>query len=715
MSSNLESIVSDLDRTDELPRLDVAEYEAALAKNAETLARTDVWSVSALQDMDDLAESQDGASVAAASKNAEPAAFTVNVDGILKRIADLERDVVAAHEANEALTKGTETIQADRERLASRIQTLEAENARQREHRALAQEIAERTERKLADELQRAKDEIQALQSAGAAERTKAEAERTELRRQLGEGATQRNALLDEKGALENHLSAATEESRQTAALLAATQDLLEHQRSLVAQLSRQLAAKLTDYDKISALLDVRNGMIEALIETRDSLDERLRQELAAAVDRSSALAGAREDLEQHRAMLVERDNSIAQKDREITEASAEICALRASLAAAEQRTIEVQGELAISNDAVAEVEERYATLRSELEQTRVELANVEMEMQAARAAIRDLTQERDALSDLPGQMAERAAELEQTALELAQLRAQLHSERSTAEARIRELAGQRDALLPLELTLAERDAALELSNREIGRIGVELAAAQAALQENGRASEERSAEIESMRTKLREHAKTVRGLEHAIATRDELAEQLRAQLQTAQEERAIVSNQLEKARRRVKGLTEDVFRRDHRIGELRTELTVHTEALAAIRRDVNRIGHEGEEASDEIERVLEPVDHDGDAIALIGKMLTVGRTNESDVCIPSKLVSRHHARLLLSPNGVIIEDAGSTNGCYVNGKQVGKHLMQDGDLLELGDLRYRLQTRSPQDTKIRTNVIPILQPRPNA
>jgi hypothetical protein len=40
--------------------------------------------------------------------------------------------------------------------------------------------------------------------------------------------------------------------------------------------------------------------------------------------------------------------------------------------------------------------------------------------------------------------------------------------------------------------------------------------------------------------------------------------------------------------------------------------------------------------------------------------------------------------------------------------------LMHDGDVLELGDLRYRLLTRSLQDTRVRANVVPIADRRPS-
>ena len=133
----------------------------------------------------------------------------------------------------------------------------------------------------------------------------------------------------------------------------------------------------------------------------------------------------------------------------------------------------------------------------------------------------------------------------------------------------------------------------------------------------------------------------------------------------------------------------------------------MHSEALAAIRRDVNRIGEKAvSAAAEEGEWVLEPVEHAGEILRLIGSMLTIGRTAESDIALPSKMVSRNHARLLIGPNGIIVEDAGSTNGCFVNGEQVKQHLMHDNDVLELGDLRYRLRLRPSRDTAVRANVV---------
>lgn len=610
MPSNSDSVALDLDRTDELPRLDVEAYEASLTDREKGLARTDTWNVSALHEMDELAEAQIDAPRQDIAKGTESGTLTGNVDSILRRIADLEADVVAAHEANDALQKHSEALQADRDRFAALVQTLESENARQREHRELAQAMTERAKRKLREELEQTKAQLDELQARHARERQQAQAEQSALQTKL-EGLTSENArLLEEHRSTEGELASARGLLSERAKQVASLDETLHEQKELTDQVARQFAAKLTDCDRLSSLIQIRDGMIDELIATQDALSERLRA-----------------------------------SEANLTDARQELDLMRRSGAEDERRTRELSNAL----------EESTRTIDS------------------------------------------------------------LRKELTVVHEQIAALTEERDTLLPLKASLVEGTEALERSAAELEQARSELEAKSVALAESTAWAQARAAELDVLRSKLRDQTQAVRGLEQTLATRDELVEQLSAQLQTAQDGHGEMASKLEKARQRAKALTQEVFRRDHRISELRTELTVHTEALAAIRRDVNRIGHaeEAAEQGSEIERILEPVDHSGPEIILSGKLLTVGRTSESDVCIPSKLVSRNHARLLVGPTGVIIEDAGSTNGCYVNGRQVRKHLLHDGDLLELGDLRYRLQSRSTiSDTKVRATVIPMFEPR---
>jgi pSer/pThr/pTyr-binding forkhead associated (FHA) protein len=62
---------------------------------------------------------------------------------------------------------------------------------------------------------------------------------------------------------------------------------------------------------------------------------------------------------------------------------------------------------------------------------------------------------------------------------------------------------------------------------------------------------------------------------------------------------------------------------------------------------------------------------------------LVIGRDPSCDISIVDRQISRYHARITLTTEGVILEDMGSKNGTYHNSTPVTSPVMlQDGDLL---------------------------------
>ena len=64
---------------------------------------------------------------------------------------------------------------------------------------------------------------------------------------------------------------------------------------------------------------------------------------------------------------------------------------------------------------------------------------------------------------------------------------------------------------------------------------------------------------------------------------------------------------------------------------------------------------------------------------------LVIGRDASCDVPILNRQVSREHARITLTPEGVSVEDLGSKNGTHCNGQPItGSVLLSDGDVLQI-------------------------------
>lgn len=75
-----------------------------------------------------------------------------------------------------------------------------------------------------------------------------------------------------------------------------------------------------------------------------------------------------------------------------------------------------------------------------------------------------------------------------------------------------------------------------------------------------------------------------------------------------------------------------------------------------------------------------------------VTEALVFGRAPDCDVTLPSSGVSRHHARLSLQNEQLLIEDLKSANGCTVNGRPVtGTQQLHHGDELLLQDNLFRI------------------------
>jgi CheY-like chemotaxis protein len=79
--------------------------------------------------------------------------------------------------------------------------------------------------------------------------------------------------------------------------------------------------------------------------------------------------------------------------------------------------------------------------------------------------------------------------------------------------------------------------------------------------------------------------------------------------------------------------------------------------------------------------------------IAITTFPCVVGRHRDCDYRIDNPLISRRHCAFSLRGDEVCVEDVGSRNGTFINGKAVlGLEPLHDGNLLHLASLSYRVR-----------------------
>ncbi len=69
----------------------------------------------------------------------------------------------------------------------------------------------------------------------------------------------------------------------------------------------------------------------------------------------------------------------------------------------------------------------------------------------------------------------------------------------------------------------------------------------------------------------------------------------------------------------------------------------------------------------------------------MLQNVLVFGRDESCDITIPNRQVSRRHATITISDDGILLEDLHSKNGTHRNGKPISDPvLLSDGDLIHI-------------------------------
>ena len=81
-----------------------------------------------------------------------------------------------------------------------------------------------------------------------------------------------------------------------------------------------------------------------------------------------------------------------------------------------------------------------------------------------------------------------------------------------------------------------------------------------------------------------------------------------------------------------------------------------------------------------------------GQVVPLSKHSMLIGRSPSCDVKIPSGNVSKEHTRIEVFDDKVIVSDAGSRNGTFLNGVQIRSSKAKSGDKIAIHDIFFEIQ-----------------------
>jgi hypothetical protein len=119
-------------------------------------------------------------------------------------------------------------------------------------------------------------------------------------------------------------------------------------------------------------------------------------------------------------------------------------------------------------------------------------------------------------------------------------------------------------------------------------------------------------------------------------------------------------------------------------------DLRTPQESFVLAPQQVRRAGSSEKRASG---RLVLASDDNGSVFEIDSAAVTVGRGDANDIPLDDEFASNQHARLEARPDGIWLEDVGSTNGTSVNGTLIdGPRKLAPGDVIRIGDTDLRFE-----------------------
>jgi chromosome segregation ATPase len=483
---------------------------------------------------------------------------------------------------------------------------------------------------------------------------------------------------------------AARESERHQAEVRALRDSLATRDNSIV-----QALHSLGERDAQLAALQAEHARVLPALEARAKSGTQLEQDLQSV---RSQLSSVSADLKTHQ-------ETVRTLSAQLKRGESEMVAVRADLAMSKTQATSYM-ELLRTRDwrsgfdqnlfrdldaKVGAADAKHQALAAERDRMQSQLAVQESTIAAHNATIEKL---QSAASAQATATAQQTKDLHQAEQQRADLTGKLSAAESEKERLAAELAARDKALVETlaarDRALAEAQAASTGGQQRITQLQTEHAAKVAELEAD---AETRDQEMTVLMAHLQEARRPVETIEGDVRRLKEELFVKNAAIEAANEE----ADKLRAALERTRGQLEE---REFLIRRLERSESNNANVLGRIQTSMERLGSvappNGAAAGPDWSPELVRIDGDRSITHTLGRRTRIGRAPGCELHIDSSSVSRHHALILAGTREAIIEDLNSTNGVILNGRKVTRQVLNDGDILTIGEIQFRYVGKPP-------------------
>jgi chromosome segregation ATPase len=428
----------------------------------------------------------------------------------------------------------------------------------------------------------------------------------------------------------------------------------------------------------------------------RDALILELRGELQS---RDLALNERAAELGRLRALTQDSGGAIADLERRLKLQANECTRLQIEVAERDARLVAMQEEVSNAAAKVHERDEEYNAIRASHEALRQQL----------NRRVEEITGLITTVQNEKGRAAGLEAELNARVRAMAELESRQRVHEEIAESQARELDNWKEKWSEIAGAVGEKEARLAHLESDARVAAAELAVRAERINTLQKTIEDQADTLTALERELRDKAETLARFEGDLRVAEDSMLRLESQLRQKNDQQSGVQRTLEEQRGQIRLLQDTLATRDGAIARLEGELKASNEIIGNIQRDIRRLSGDDSvpraparpeppvapSPAPEPElaaRLLVRLDSETEVVHVINRKVTnIGRTDDNDIAIDTRYISRHHAKILAGPNATVIEDLGSTNGVYVNDHRVkGRQALTDGDIVMVGKTRFR-------------------------
>ncbi len=264
---------------------------------------------------------------------------------------------------------------------------------------------------------------------------------------------------------------------------------------------------------------------------------------------------------------------------------------------------------------------------------------------------------------------------------------------------------GKDTELSQVRESLTETRQALKASEKARKEAVAELKKEQRALESARKSAAKAGEEIEKLQSLRDELRSSVRELNADLKTADKLGSELE-RVEQKLLETEYQCNELRAQVADIPELEQRIADKDARIAILTADMArltksaTATQAILPDQLDIPEPNDKKQSGESDAPIGYFEISHADEIVQKLDltdapSRIMIGRDKDSDLCLESEFVSRHHALVFCSDKGVRIEDLNSFNGTLVNLKKVSRAELHAGDLIIIGD--FQIRAREPE------------------